>query len=472
MFAYQLDNGIPVTSWFADAADEELARLLPLLAQLAAAPDVRPLIAAHFPLHRAVHAAVSARPAAYPCMAAAAPSTPPPAAECRGVKGQVGFTDAPCCEVLPMPACVVAAGASAPSAPCLEVSAALPCMAATGLIRTPAGAEAASAAAAGAWAASGEGGEALKLLANTCAGFASLCAGMPNRASHPSPTLPPPPAGLPGAPRAPAAAEQSLEAREEGIQPEEKRAAEAGAGAACFRDLQCWDSWPLPYSGAGGDTEGAWVAEAIAEAALVGELERCGASAEALLSLGPLFFAEPALPAVATLDLAESADGMTSCGPAQPHAVALPGMARPTQGANLGGQGARCAALAAAHSGEGADRTGRILEQACGSCGGASRAPAPASACGARARKRAHEECEARAADGAGSASSARQKGLVIEVGLEQPKLSFLFRSRRLRATSGGGVRTHISDPDPSPDPSYGPIPSATPARSAPLLCA
>ena len=468
MFAYQLDNGIPVTSWFADAADDELARLLPLLARLAAAPDVRPLIAAHFPLHRAVHAAVSACPVAYPCMAAAAPSTPPPAAESRDVKGRVGFTDAPRCEVLPMPPCVVAAGASAPSAPCPEISAALPCMAATGLSRTPAGAEAASAAAA----ASGERGEALKVLANTCADLASLGGGMPNRGSHPSPTLPPLPAGLPGATCAPAAAEQSLEAREEGVEPEEKRAAVADAGGACFDDLKCRDSWPLPYSGATGETEGAWVAEAIAEAAFVGDLERCGASAEALLSLGPLFFAEPALPAVATLDLAESADGMTPCGPAQPHAVALPGMARPTQGANLGGQGARCAALATASSGEGADRTGRILEQACGSCGGTSRAPAPASACSARTRKRAHEECEARAADVAGSAFSARQKGLVTEIGLEQPKLSFLFRSRRLRGTSGGGVGTRISDPDPSPDPSYVPNPSATPARSAPLLCA
>jgi len=77
VFAYQLDNGVAVGSWFLNAADDELLRLLPLLAELAAAADVRPLIASRSALHRLVHAAVAARPAAFPCMAAAAAAEEP-----------------------------------------------------------------------------------------------------------------------------------------------------------------------------------------------------------------------------------------------------------------------------------------------------------------------------------------------------------------------------------------------------------
>lgn len=52
MFGYQLNNGIPIASWYEDAADCELLHLLPFLAKLATAPDVRPLVAQRFPLHR------------------------------------------------------------------------------------------------------------------------------------------------------------------------------------------------------------------------------------------------------------------------------------------------------------------------------------------------------------------------------------------------------------------------------------
>lgn len=52
VFGYQVDNGIPIASWYSDAADRELMRLLPFLEMLADVPDVRPIIAQQFPLHR------------------------------------------------------------------------------------------------------------------------------------------------------------------------------------------------------------------------------------------------------------------------------------------------------------------------------------------------------------------------------------------------------------------------------------
>lgn len=47
-FAYQLDNGIPIESWFEDEEDRELLNLLPFLDVLRSSPDVRPLIRSTF----------------------------------------------------------------------------------------------------------------------------------------------------------------------------------------------------------------------------------------------------------------------------------------------------------------------------------------------------------------------------------------------------------------------------------------
>jgi CTD small phosphatase-like protein 2 len=56
-FGFQLDNGIPIESWYDDTEDTELLNLLPFLESLVDVEDVRPLVKEAYGLHHKVQQA-------------------------------------------------------------------------------------------------------------------------------------------------------------------------------------------------------------------------------------------------------------------------------------------------------------------------------------------------------------------------------------------------------------------------------
>ena len=53
-FAYQLDNGIPISSYFDNKKDEELKNMIPLLQSIVRVKDVRRFLRNHFKLREKV----------------------------------------------------------------------------------------------------------------------------------------------------------------------------------------------------------------------------------------------------------------------------------------------------------------------------------------------------------------------------------------------------------------------------------
>jgi CTD small phosphatase-like protein 2 len=56
-FGFQVDNGVPIESWFDDEQDRQLLKLMPLLARLATANDVRPVLRNKFQLQERIRRA-------------------------------------------------------------------------------------------------------------------------------------------------------------------------------------------------------------------------------------------------------------------------------------------------------------------------------------------------------------------------------------------------------------------------------
>lgn len=57
-FGYQIENGIPIPSWFDDKQDTSLKDLVPFLKQLVTSEDVRPVLRDKFKLQEKINSFV------------------------------------------------------------------------------------------------------------------------------------------------------------------------------------------------------------------------------------------------------------------------------------------------------------------------------------------------------------------------------------------------------------------------------
>jgi CTD small phosphatase-like protein 2 len=53
-FGFQVENGVPIESWYDDESDQELLNMLPFLESLVDVPDVRPPILSKFKLQEKI----------------------------------------------------------------------------------------------------------------------------------------------------------------------------------------------------------------------------------------------------------------------------------------------------------------------------------------------------------------------------------------------------------------------------------
>ncbi len=61
-YGYQVDNGIPIESWYDDDSDTELLKLIGFLRRLNHVEDVRPVVREHFKTHQLVENARAGLP--------------------------------------------------------------------------------------------------------------------------------------------------------------------------------------------------------------------------------------------------------------------------------------------------------------------------------------------------------------------------------------------------------------------------
>ncbi len=61
-YAYQINNGIPIESWYDDDSDNELLKLIGFLKRLIAVDDMRPIVREHFKTYQLVSRAKSGLP--------------------------------------------------------------------------------------------------------------------------------------------------------------------------------------------------------------------------------------------------------------------------------------------------------------------------------------------------------------------------------------------------------------------------